>query len=256
MEYRETITSAVHEAGLILREEFQALKEYTEKARHDIVTRADYRSEKRIIEILRSAFTDYSIRAEESGQDSSKSDYCWYVDPLDGTSNFVTGNPYFAVSIGLVHHGIAIAGGVYSPISEEFYYAEKGQGASLNGKEIHVSRRSSLEKALMASAYAAEPENIVKGLRQIEQLALACRRVVINFAPSLDLCNIARGRLDALVDNGSTPEDHAAGSLILSEAGGFLRNMYRDSWDLNTTGIIAGNKYLRQAVLNKLKHTL
>ena len=93
----------------------------------------------------------------------------------------------------------------------------------------------------MALAFSAEEDKIKKGVALIEGLALSGRRIVLNFAPSLDLCNVARGKIDVLIDNGSTPEDHAAGSLILTEAGGLVRNLDQAGWNVNRTGIIASN---------------
>ena len=102
-------------------------------------------------------------------------------------------------------------------------------------------------------AYAAEEEKIRQGISLLERFVLQCRRVVINFAPALDLSNIARGRIDGLMDNGSTPEDHAAASLILQEAGGTLRNFDQAGWDVNRTGIVASNGLLQDQLLSQLK---
>ena len=146
-------------------------------------------------------------------------------------------------------------GVVYNPISKELFHAEKGNGAWLDSKEISVSERSELSGSFLAVAFAAEEDKIHDGISMIGKLALQARRVVVNFAPALDLCNIARGRLDALIDNGSTPEDHAAASLILSEAGGILRNYDQPGWDFNRTGIIASNTNINNNLLTLVSFT-
>lgn len=250
MNYKTIAIKAAKESGKILRKEFSGVLDIRAKERHDIVSSADYRSEKKIIEIIKKAFPFHAIVAEESGEVGKKAnyvwyvdrDYTWYVDPLDGTSNFITGNPYFSASIALTHKNKVILGVVYNPILDELYIAEKGQGARLNGKKMTISDKSNIKDAILASAYSSKESDIKKGLRTVEKLALNCRKVVINFSPALDLCNIANGRLDGLIDNGTTPEDHAAGSLMITEAGGKITNYSSKEWDVNKIGIIAANK--------------
>jgi myo-inositol-1(or 4)-monophosphatase len=250
MNVLETVTSVVKSAGAILAHEFRHIKKFDTKGDHDIVTHADYQSEALIMKELQIAYPEYSIITEESPNIEGKTEYCWYIDPLDGTNNFITGSPYFVVSIGLAYQHEIILGVVYNPISDELFYAEKGKGAFLNGERISVSERNEISGSLLALAYAPEEEAIRQGLALLETFVLKCRRVVINFAPALDLCNIARGRIDGLIDNGSTPEDHAAASLILSEAGGSLRNFDQAGWDVNRTGIIASNGRLQDQMLS------
>lgn len=252
MSILETVISVAKSAGTVLAHEFSHINKYDAKGDHDIVTQADYQSEALIIRELQAAFPEYGIITEESPNIKGQSGYCWYIDPLDGTNNFITGNPYFVVSIGLAYQHEVVLGVVYNPISNELFYAEKGRGAFLNGGKVSVSGRKEIPGSLVALAYAPEEDKIRQGITILEKLALQCRRVVINFAPALDLCNIARGRIDALIDNGSTPEDHAAASLILAEAGGKLRNFDRPGWDVNRTGIVASNGFLHDQLLTQL----
>jgi myo-inositol-1(or 4)-monophosphatase len=249
MSVLEKVISIAKSAGAILAQEFRHISKYDAKGEHDIVTHADYQSESLIMKELQADFPDYSIITEESPNIERKSEYCWYIDPLDGTNNFITGSPYFVVSIGLAHQNEIVLGVVYNPISDELFYAEKGKGAFLNGERISVSGRKYISGSLLALAYAPEEDEIRQGIALLETLVLQCRRVVINFAPALDLCNIARGRIDGLMDNGSTPEDHAAASLILTEAGGRLSDFDQPDWDLNRTGIIASNGRLHDQLL-------
>lgn len=249
MNYKTVAIKAAKESGKILKKEFNAILDVKAKTKHDIVSQADYKSEDKIIAIIKKCFPEHSIIAEESGKAGEKSDHVWYVDPLDGTVNFVTGNPYFSVSIALAHKNKIILGVVYNPMLDELYLAEKRKGATLNGKRIYVSIRTAIKDALLASAYSSEENDIKKGLKTVEKLALNSRKTVINFSPALDLCNIANGRLDGLIDSGTTPEDHAAGSLIVTEAGGKIQNYNRQSWDVNKIGIIASNGKIHNSIL-------
>jgi fructose-1,6-bisphosphatase/inositol monophosphatase family enzyme len=145
-----------------------------------------------------------------------------------------------------------ILGVVYNPVLDGLYHAVKKRGPYLNNRKIAVSDKSSLNEAFLTMGYASDKENIKKGLKTVEKLSLVFKRVSVNFSPALDLCNIARGRVDALIDNGTTPEDHAAGTLILKEAGGSFQNYNRETWDVNTRGIIATNTHLHSQLLDLL----
>ena len=251
MNILENVITIAKSAGAILAHEYRHINKFDTKGEHDIVTHADYQSEALIMKELQAAYPEYSIITEESPNIKGKTEYCWYIDPLDGTNNFITGSPYFVVSIGLAFQDEILLGVVYNPISDELFYAEKGKGAFLNGDKISVSGRENISGSLLALAYAPEEVEIKQGLALLESLVLQCRRVVINFAPAFDLCNIARGRIDGLIDNGSTPEDHAAASIILTEAGGKLRNLDQPGWDVNRTGIIASNNLLQDQLVDQ-----
>ena len=248
MDYTLVAIRAAKEAGQILSKAFHAEIKAEAKGAHDVVSHTDYESEQCIINIIKKGFPDHGIVAEESGKDKTRSEFSWYIDPLDGTSNFLLGIPYFSVSIALIYKGRVILGVVYNPILNELYTAEENKGAFLNDQQIYVSSRSDLKNAFIASAYSSDESHIKRGLKTVEQLALNCRKVVINFAPALDLCNIARGKLDALVDNGTTPEDHAAGSHIVTGAGGTVKNYKKNSFNVDETGIISSNGFLQRAI--------
>jgi fructose-1,6-bisphosphatase/inositol monophosphatase family enzyme len=250
--FLEVAVIAAKKAGQVLLNDFKLLDTFIPKGKYDVVTETDLKSEKIIIREIKGKFPTHSILSEESGMSDNQSDYCWIVDPIDGTSNFITGNPYFTVSIALVYKRVSIIGVVYNPVLDELYTAIKGKGAWLNNMLIKPSIQNELEKSLVAVAYAAYPKAMSEGVKFIEKLNTSVRRVVINFAPALDLCNIARGRIDGLIDNGSTPEDHAAGSLILEEAGGVIMNLDIQGWDVMKTGVIATNPLIMNDLIKKI----
>lgn len=253
--FLEIAQLAAKESGKILKNDFYNLSTVMAKGKHDVVSETDLKSEEIILSILQSHFPSHSIISEEAGKKTQESEYCWYIDPIDGTSNFITGNAYFAVSIALAFKNDIITAVIYNPVLDELYYAEKGKGSFLNDKSISVSKRNRLAESYIATAYSASENDIQLGIEMQKKLALHSRRLVLNFAPALDLCNIAKGRLDALVDNGSTCEDHAAGSLILTEAGGKVENLNSNDWDVNRTGIIASNGLLHTEVKNTIQNT-
>jgi len=253
MDYKKIATKAARQGGKILKNNFFDLNNVEGKGEHDIVTQTDIESEKTIIKIIKKFFPEHTIIAEESGTQSIGSNYVWYIDPLDGTSNFITGNPYFSISIALAYKNEIILGVVFNPILNELYTAEKNKGAFLNNKKLSVSKNKNLSGAILASAYSADENDIKQGLKTIETLALNSRKTVINFSPALDLCNIARGRIDGLIDNGTTPEDHAAGSLILLEAGGKIQNFESNNWNVAGKGIIASNGYLQNFIVDLIR---
>ncbi len=248
-EHLSVALQAAREAGVILKEGFYNYAGYSSKGVHDLVTESDLRSERIILGHIRSSFPSHRVRSEEAGGELKASGYQWIVDPLDGTSNFASGNPYFSLSIALVHEGKALVGVVYNPITGELYHALRRQGAFLNDSPIRVSSKRSLSASFIAVAYAADEQDIRNGIAILQRTALSARRAVVNFAPALDLCNIARGRLDGLIDNGSTAEDHAAGSLILQEAGGKVQNLGLAQWDVLQTGVVASNGYIQEALI-------
>ncbi|HVC58435.1 MAG TPA: inositol monophosphatase family protein [Candidatus Acidoferrales bacterium] len=249
MSYKSVAIKAAKEAGKTLKFRFDANLEVKAKSKHDIVSNVDVESERKIIQIIKKNFPTHAIQAEESGAQGKISNYRWIVDPLDGTANFVTGNPFFSVSIALTFQGKVILGVVYNPILNQLYYAEKGKGAFLNGNRIVVSKNSSLKDSFIVTGNLYDEKGISKALPTVKKLILSSRKTLIIFSPALNLCNLARGKIDGFVDRGATPEDHAAGSLIATEAGARVQNYYSDTWDVNKEGIVASNGKLHNAIL-------
>ncbi len=246
---KQIALQAVQDAGEIVKNDFYCANQYNQKGKHDVVTETDFKSEALIIEAISKNFPYDSVISEEMGNNKTSSEYRWYIDPLDGTSNFITGNPYFAVSTGLCYQNKMVFGVVYNPITKELYTGENGKGAFLNTQQIKVSATTGLDESFIAIAFAPYKEKIQQGIHILHNISTQTRRIVINFAPSLDLCNIACGKLDGLIDHGTTPEDHAAGSLILKEAGGVMQNPGVSYFIVDITGIIASNGLIQKHII-------
>ncbi|MBI4985740.1 MAG: inositol monophosphatase [Rhodocyclales bacterium] len=215
------------------------------KQQSDFVTEVDRAAEAVIIDTLREAYPQHSILAEESGATAGskgESDYQWIIDPLDGTTNFIHGFPQYAVSIGLAHKGVISHGVVYDPTSNELFTASKGAGAFLNEKRIRVSSRAKLAEALIgtgfpyrmfdhADAYLAIFKDMMKKTAGIRRPGAA----------SLDLAYVAAGRLDGFWEFGLSPWDMAAGTLLITEAGGLVGDLAGETDYMATGNIIGGN---------------
>jgi myo-inositol-1(or 4)-monophosphatase len=221
----ETASAIAREAGALLNVFAEQRIGFELKGDHDLVTAADKASEKLIVERLTASFPDHSIVAEEGGGQQTTSDYCWYVDPLDGTTNFAHGFPVYNVSIGLEKAGELIAGVVYDPTRDELFSAERGAGSYLNGERIRVSAATRLDDALVATGFPSRRRHQNVNVHFYYQLALLTHGVRRAGAAAIDLCYVGCGRIDAFWEFGLNPWDMAAGIVILEEAGGRSTDM-------------------------------
>lgn len=222
---QETIYEAAESGGAVLRHYFKnKLPEIKFKADKSLVTTADLESEKAIISVLRNKFPDYAIESEEQGETSARNSslYKWLVDPLDGTENFVTGIAYFSISIAVSFNGIPQAGLIYNPITEEFYFAKKGEGVWLNNQPITVSNKTKLNESKILIIPDVNTKKSAKAIKLRENIYLKTRRLLDTWSPALDWCLVASGRADALITMSSKDVSANAGTLILEEAGGKL----------------------------------
>jgi myo-inositol-1(or 4)-monophosphatase len=196
------------------------------KGQNDFVTEVDLQAEQEIIEIIRKHYPDHAILAEESGQSHDKNDaeFTWIIDPLDGTTNFMHGFPQFAVSIGVQRRGRMEHAVVYDPLRQELFTASRGDGAQVDGRRIRVSKQVGLEGALIGTGFPYRPnqrwmESYMQMLRAVMTSTAGVRRPG---AAALDLAYVAAGRLDAFWEFGLAPWDTAAGTLLITEAGGLV----------------------------------
>lgn len=212
-------------AGGILMKYFDKKHQVEIKPNAGIVTEADKAAEAYIIKNIFRKFPESSIITEETGEYHGDPGLLWVTDPLDGTSNYAHGFPWFCVSIGLYVDGKPRAGVIYQPFTKELYYAEKGKGAYLNGKRIRVSQTKTLDESLLGTGFyyskAKSLEAEVDVFRQMNELALAVRRPG---SAALDLACVASGRFDGFWERGLSPWDVAAGFLLVEEAGGKVTN--------------------------------
>ena len=218
------------------------LLKVTTKRQSDFVTEVDKAAEAAIIEVLREAYPNHAILAEESGASGgSQAEYQWIIDPLDGTTNFIHGFPQFAVSIALAHNGQVTQGVVYDPERNELFTASKGRGAFLNDRRIRVSKRIKLDDALIGTGFPfRELDNIDTYLAIFKELAGKTAGMRRPGAAALDLAWVACGRLDGFWEFGLSPWDMAAGTLLISEAGGLVSDLAGESSYLETGNLVAG----------------
>jgi len=236
---------AARSSGEILRRGVDAIHDIRHKGVIDIVTEVDLESEKQVCETLLSAFPGHSILAEEGGaRDGSDPRYRWIVDPLDGTTNYAHGFPFFCVSIALEVDRRVVLGIAYAPSLDELFVAEAGHGATVNDRPINVSSIDDLEQALLATGFPYDRAEFARALRSFEGVSLQSQAVRRAGSAVLDLCYVACGRLDGYWEHAVRPWDVAAGALILLEAGGTVSGAEGSAFDVEAGHILATNGLL------------
>ena len=250
MSYLETAVDIAREAGSLLANYFERRVAFELKGDFDLVTEADRASERLVIERLRSHFPQHSILAEEGGGHESPSEYRWYVDPLDGTTNFAHSFPMFNVTLGLEQAGEMIAGVIYDPVRREMFSAERGAGAYLNNHRMKVSGCKRLEDSLASTGFPSRKRHQNVNIHFYHQMAMASHGVRRTGSAALDLAYVASGRLDAFWEFGLKPWDMAAGTLIVREAGGAVSDMHGAPHSVTTSEhLLADNGSLHEPVL-------
>lgn len=213
----------------------------SKKQHNDFVTEVDQAAEQAIIETLLQAYPNHAILAEESGE-TGDSEYQWIIDPLDGTTNFIHGLPYYCVSIALAHRGQVAQAVVYDPTRNDLFTASRGRGAYLNERRIRVSRRDRLADGLIGTGFPfRDLQGVENYLKMFGTMTEHCAGIRRPGAAALDLANVAAGRMDGFFEQGLNAWDMAAGSLLVSEAGGLVGNYTGESDFLHEGEILAGN---------------
>jgi myo-inositol-1(or 4)-monophosphatase len=239
--FLETAAEIAREAGALVANYLQRHIGYELKGSYDLVTEADRASERLIVDRLQSHFPTHAIVAEEGGGQAGASEYRWYVDPLDGTTNFAHGFPAFNVTMGLERSGELIAGVILDPLRDELFTAEQGSGAFLNSRRIHVSRAERIEDSLVATGFPSRKRHQNVNVHFYYQLAMLSHGVRRAGAAALDLAYVACGRLDAFWEFDLNPWDVAAGVLLVREAGGICSDMRGGPLNLRGPHILADN---------------
>ena len=225
-----------------------------EKGTNDYVTDVDRAAERAVVDFLRRRHPDHSILAEEGRSHQGSTDYRWYIDPLDGTTNYIHDYPFFATSVGLWRGPEGIAGAVVDPVRGEMFRAERGAGAWLNDRRIRVSTASSLRGSLLVTGFPfRRPEEIDTYLRSFGELLARTAGVRRDGSAALDLCYVACGRVDGFWETGLSPWDLAAGVVIVREAGGQVTDYAGKPGFLESGEIIAAAPGLHGPVLEVLR---
>jgi myo-inositol-1(or 4)-monophosphatase len=246
------------EAGALLRDYYGRGVATEYKGDADLVTEADRASEKLIVERLHTLFPDHGVYGEEGTRSNIEGEYRWYIDPLDGTTNFAHSFPVFCVSMGLERRspstpasedGEVIAGIIYDPLRDELFTAEKGKGAYLNGTPIRVSAASELAEALVATGFPSRKRHDSPNIHFYQQFSLRSHGVRRAGSAALDLAYTACGRLDAYWEFNLNPWDTSAGALLVTEAGGTMSGFDGSPFKLDSREILATNGLLREELL-------
>lgn len=242
------------DAGRILLEKFGRIEKITKKGDINLVTEADLASEKAIVERIRSHYPRHSILAEESGEASASAgaEWKWIIDPLDGTTNYAHGYPCFCVTIAVEYKGEVVIGVTYDPTRDELFAAEKGRGATLNGKPIRVSATENLGDALLVTGFPYDIKQREDFARHLTEFLLTSRGVRRDGSAAIDLAYVACGRFDGFWEEGLNPWDVAAGTLMIREAGGMVSNYRGSAFDIYTPPICTSNGLIHEQMLKVL----
>jgi len=244
----------VRKAGEVLKQGYGNVRHIQQKGVIDLVTEFDVRSEEIIISALKKEFPDHAILAEESGLNTTISEYQWVIDPLDGTTNFAHGIPIFSVTMSLMKNNSPVVGVVYDPLRDEMFSAEAGQGATLNSRRIHVSSQANLGDAVISTGFPYDLRtNPRNNLAQFAQFQLRSQAVRHLASAALDCAWTAMGRLDGYWEFGTKPWDVGAGALIVREAGGHVTSVDGGEDFLSDETILVSNGLLHEQMLLVLR---
>ena len=248
-EFLPTMTEVAREAGALVMGYFHQRVKVEYKGEVDLVTVADRKSEALILERIRGRWPSHDILGEEGGLHDQGSDYRWYVDPLDGTTNFAHGFPVFCISLALEYKGRRVAGVIYDPTRDELFAAEQGSGAYLNQQRIKVSKTANLAECLVATGFPSHKRHKNPNIFFYHQITLRTHGVRRAGSAALDLCCVACGRFDAFWEFNLNPWDTAAGVLLVEEAGGRLSDFRGGPFQINSRETLASNGLVHQAML-------
>ncbi|MDT7543065.1 MAG: monophosphatase [Acidobacteriota bacterium] len=244
------------DAGRVLAEKFGRALQVSNKGDIDLVTEADVAAEQLIVERIRSHYPRHAILAEESGESAradQPSEYKWIVDPLDGTTNYAHGYPCFCVSIALEHDGEIIVGVVYDPTRDELFAAERGEGATLNGRRIRVSDTDDLNRALVCTGFPYDVRDRGDFARHFRNFIMHSQGVRRDGSAALDLAYVAAGRFEGFWEEGLRAWDVAAGKFLIEEAGGRVSRYDGSEFSVYQAPILASNALIHEAMMRVLR---
>ncbi len=248
---KQTLLKATEAGAAVLKQFFNGeFKISNKEGINNLVTEADHAAEKAIFSVIRESFPDHYLLSEEAGEIVQDSSYKWIIDPIDGTVNFANGIPLCCVSIGLEHEGKIIMGAVHNPIMGEFFFAERGYGASLNAKQIFVSPKTDVATSCLATGfpytYLDAPNGPLNVFDRLIRQGIPVRRLG---SAAIDLCWVAAGRFDGFYEHKLNAWDSAAGFLIVEEAGGKVTDLNGNIYNPYQPGIIATNGNIHEELV-------
>ncbi|MBA3914152.1 MAG: inositol monophosphatase [Acidobacteriales bacterium] len=255
-EFVPQMQEIARDAGTLLMEYFRARVKVEYKGDVDLVTVADRKSEALIRERIKAVWPDHDILGEEGGLQDQGSEYRWYVDPLDGTTNFAHSYPVFCVSVAVEHKGERIAGVIYDPTRDEMYSAEIGGGAYLNGERMQVSKVGNLAESLVATGFPSRKRHKNPNIYFYHQITLRTHGVRRAGSAALDLANVASGRYEGFWEFNLNPWDTAAGVLLVQEAGGRVTDFSGGPFAIESRETLASNGLIHDALLHEMEGVL
>ncbi|MFH1583225.1 MAG: inositol monophosphatase family protein [Candidatus Falkowbacteria bacterium] len=247
---KKIAVNAAKLAGVMLKKEYEKFdrQQVMLKSHHEILTKCDLISQEIIIREIRKNFPAHGIVSEEKASEKNYSEYCWYIDPIDGTTNFSMHNPLWSISMALAKNNELIFGLIYAPMLGELFIAQAGQGAELNGKKIYVSNVSQ-GKVLNTFCHGSKDSDIKQALsywRKQKLNELDCRQMG---SAALELAYVAAGRVESFIAPGTNDWDVAAGVLLVREAGGKVTDFTGKDWHLGNPDIAASNGKVHRQIL-------
>ena len=248
--FAEKAAEIAREAGILLKGFYERGVAMEYKGDVDLVTEADRASEALMVARLKEAFPEHGLYGEEGTRDGLEREYRWYVDPLDGTTNFAHGFPAFCVLLGLERRpagmpaeqdGKMVAGVTYDPLRDEMFLAERGQGAWLNGRRVHVSKTATMQESLSATGFPSQKRHESPNIHFYQEITMRSHGVRRAGSAGLDLAYVACGRLDAFWEFKLNPWDTSAGYLLVEEAGGTITQFDGSPFTLDSREVFASN---------------
>ena len=249
---KDVAIQAAKEAGKILLDNFRREKEVRVKEARELLSNVDLESEKRILQMIKETFPQHTFISEELGMERGREDYIWIIDPLDGTHNYIYGQPAFGLSIALAHQDEVILGVISLPFYGELFYAEKGRGAYLNNKPISPSNIAKLSEAYIF--YDPQLHKRKDMFDNLVKLYPKCFTLRIFGCAVYDACSVASGRAEARIWHKTKTVDVAAGTLIVKEAGGKVTDFNGNPFSLGSTEVIVSNGKIHDELVDILKH--
>ena len=240
-------------SNLILKNLNKIRKISYKKGDFNLVTNVDRETEALILKEITSRYPQHSIIAEESGKHKGNPNYEWFIDPIDGTTNFAHGYPCFCISIGFRKNGVLNFGLIKNPLTDELYSAKKNKGARLNGKKISVSKTKRLRESLLVTGFPYDRKtSTMNNLKNFCSLTLITQGVRRDGAAAIDLCYVASGKVDGFWEVKLSPWDVAAGVLIVKEAGGKVTDLKGSEYDVFNDKIVATNGFIHKELIRHL----